>query len=129
MIAGHTRVETAKAASEFPAPWMRFTSLSSYVLGCRQVELRPAVYSYQGVDFEDLSQVNATILIVDPDDSGLSREEITGLQEQGKALIAYLSIGQAESCRSYWREGWKLNPPHCLDAEDPEWPGNYWVRF
>jgi len=129
VIAGHTRVETARAASEFLAPWVRLTALSNYVLGCRQVILGPAIYSYQGVTFKDLNEVNATILIVDPDDSGLSREEITKLHEQGKTVIAYLSIGQAESYRSYWKEEWKLNPPHWLDAEDPEWPENYWVRF
>ncbi len=51
VIAGHTRVETAKAALEFPSPWMRLTALSSYTLNCSQVTLGPVVYSYQGGRF------------------------------------------------------------------------------
>ncbi len=129
IIAGHTRIETARAASEFPAPWIRLTALSDYILGCRPVRLGPVVYSYQGVTFEDLSKVNATILVVDPDDSRLSKEDTVKLHEQGKTVIAYLSIGQAESYRSYWDDKWELDTPRWLGTEDLEWPENYWVRY
>jgi len=129
VIAGHTRVETAKAASEFPSTWIRLTALSNYILGCDQVILGPVVYSYQGVGYEDLAEVNATVLIVDPDDSGLTNEEITRLHIQGKTVIAYLNIGQAERFRSYWKKEWEINPPSWLGEEDAEWPENYWVSF
>jgi len=129
VIAGHTRLETAEASSKFPSSWIRLTPLSSYILNCSQVVLGPVVYSYQGVSFEELSKVNATILIIDPDDSRLTKEELKMLHAQGKTVIAYVSIGQAESYRSYWKKEWKENPPSWLGAEDPEWPENYWVKY
>ncbi len=47
----------------------------------------------------------------------------------GRKMIAYLSIGEAENYRSYWKPGWKQNPPDFLMKENPDWPGNYGVKF
>ena len=46
-----------------------------------------------------------------------------------RLVIAYMSIGEAESYRSYWNTGWKLIPPPWLEKENPDWPGNYKVRY
>ncbi|NWF78310.1 MAG: endo alpha-1,4 polygalactosaminidase [Chloroflexi bacterium] len=65
-------------------------------------------------------------------------EEITSLKNslRGKVL-AYLSIGEAEDYRWYWREEWDANhdgqpdpgAPEWLDEGNPDWPGNYKVRY
>ncbi len=48
----------------------------------------------------------------------------------GKRLvIAYLSIGEAEDYRYYWEKSWYANPPDWLESENPDWPGNYIVRY
>ena len=47
----------------------------------------------------------------------------------GRKVIAYLSIGEAEDYRPYWRRSWKTNPPAFLLAENPEWKGNYRVKY
>jgi cysteinyl-tRNA synthetase len=44
-------------------------------------------------------------------------------------VIAYLSIGEAEDYRYYWKPVWKTNPPSWLKAEDPNWEGNYVVAY
>ena len=50
-------------------------------------------------------------------------------------VIAYMSIGEAEDYRWYWDERWirgkKLtkNAPAWLDALNPDWKGNYKVRY
>ena len=55
--------------------------------------------------------------------------------QQGRKVIAYLSIGEAEDYRPYWRKEWgrkgKLTAaaPAWLGAENPEWKGNYRVRY
>jgi len=46
-----------------------------------------------------------------------------------RLLLAYLSIGEAERYRFYWREDWEKSPPAWLAEENKEWPGNYNVRF
>ncbi len=53
----------------------------------------------------------------------------------GRKVIAYISIGEAEDYRPYWRKEWvsrgKLTAaaPAWLGAENPEWKGNYRVKY
>lgn len=44
-------------------------------------------------------------------------------------VIAYMSIGEAENYRFYWKQDWKTGSPSWLREENPEWPGNYAVRY
>lgn len=46
-----------------------------------------------------------------------------------RLVIAYLSIGEAEEYRYYWRPEWKTSPPGWLFGENCRWPGNHLVRF
>ncbi|MFQ5754146.1 MAG: endo alpha-1,4 polygalactosaminidase [bacterium] len=46
-----------------------------------------------------------------------------------RLVIAYMSIGEAEDYRYYWKAEWKTNPPSWLAVENPNWPGNYKVRY
>lgn len=62
-------------------------------------------------------------------------DEIAGLKTKpdgGRRLvISYLSIGEAERYRSYWKREWDApeTRPQWLGAENPLWPGNYLVTF
>ncbi len=47
----------------------------------------------------------------------------------GRKIIAYLSIGEAEDYRTYWQTEWKQNRPDFLMKENPDWPGNYSIKF
>ena len=48
----------------------------------------------------------------------------------GKRLVfSYISIGEAEDYRYYWQPNWNTTPPNWLDAENPNWTGNYKVRY
>jgi cysteinyl-tRNA synthetase len=48
----------------------------------------------------------------------------------GKRLVfSYVSIGEAEDYRYYWQPNWSTARPTWLDAENPNWPGNYKVRY
>jgi cysteinyl-tRNA synthetase, unknown class len=44
-------------------------------------------------------------------------------------VVSYLSIGEAEDYRYYWNKDWKTNKPEWLEAENPEWEGNYKVQY
>ena len=48
-----------------------------------------------------------------------------------KLLISYMSIGEAEDYRYYWQKSWEkpATRPAWLDALNPEWEGNYKVRY
>lgn len=49
----------------------------------------------------------------------------------GRTVIAYISIGEAEDYRPYWRKEWKLSSsaPGWLGGENPDWKGNYRVKY
>jgi len=55
--------------------------------------------------------------------------------QPGRKIIAYISIGEAEDYRPYWRKEWgshgKLTAtaPKWLGTENPEWKGNYIVKY
>ena len=60
------------------------------------------------------------------------QKELASMKRSDKKrkIIAYLSIAEAESYRPYWREDWlKLKRPEFLLDENPEWKGNYYVRY
>ena len=53
----------------------------------------------------------------------------------GRKVVAYMSIGEAENYRPYWRKEWSSNgkltaiAPAWLAEENPEWKGNYRVKY
>ena len=62
-------------------------------------------------------------------EKAFTRDQIAAIQNSGKIALAYLSIGEAETYRFYWKPSWKTNPPAWLGPENPNWPGNFKVRF
>ncbi len=75
------------------------------------------------------------VLIIDAFFNGnlLSKEDVNRLNVKPngarRLVIAYMSIGEAEDYRYYWKDEWKTNPPDWLDEENPDWPGNYKVKY
>ena len=54
-----------------------------------------------------------------------------------KILLCYMSIGEAENYRPYWQDEWDAddngvpddNAPEWLGIENPDWDGNYKVKY
>ena len=46
-----------------------------------------------------------------------------------RIVLCYLSIGEAENYRSYWKRAWENKPPSWLGVENPAWKGNFAVRY
>ena len=44
-------------------------------------------------------------------------------------MLTYESIGEAEDYRDYWQSGWKSAKPSWMLGENPDWEGNYSVKF
>ncbi len=94
------------------------------------------VYQLQDFDVEGISNANAELAVIDysydgTEDQEVPKSDVLAMKsgEYPKALIAYMSIGEAEDYRFYWREEWNTNPPSWLGPENPSWPGNYKVRY
>jgi cysteinyl-tRNA synthetase, unknown class len=86
----------------------------------------------------DRIAANVDLLVIDAQrPSGtqrvLNQEEVerfrTRPDGRRRIVLAYLSIGEAESYRPYWWSHWRLFGPSWLGAENKDWKGNFRVRF
>ena len=86
-------------------------------------------YQLQDASFENLKKLSVKYLVIDVDDAKLSPNEIARLRQDGKKVLSYLSIGEAENYRDYWQNDWATGNPNFIDAENPDWEGNYKVKY
>lgn len=91
----------------------------------------PLLYQLQNASFESLSKTKFRVAVVDMDDADLTAVQVAELTSvQNSTLLTYISIGEAENYRSYWRDGnWNTARPDFLLGENPDWEGNFLVRF
>lgn len=83
-----------------------------------------------------LEQSRHDVLIIDAffnETEALDTNDLARLRmkPQGgrRLIISYMSIGQAESYRWYWKPFWMATPPSFIVHEDPYWTGNYYVNY
>ena len=94
-------------------------------------------YLLQDVDIDEIHESKYDLMIIDYSSDGseegeLSSSDITYMKsgdDKKKLLFSYLSIGEAENYRFYWDKDWETAPPDWLDEENPQWEGNYKVKY
>ena len=94
-------------------------------------------YQLQNVNLVSIPQ-GADVLVVDYSRDGsearsLKQAEIDRLRTRAdgskRIVLAYMSIGEAENYRFYWKRTWEPGKPAWLGEENPEWKGNFQVRY
>lgn len=86
------------------------------------------LYQLQNTNYQTLNSLSFHAATVDDDDSGLTASQLSSLTTAGKAVLSYLSIGEAESYRSYWKQEWNTHPPEFFVDQNPDW-GSTRVKF
>lgn len=89
-------------------------------------------YQLQDINPEEVAAIRADIKVIDPTRDGVkafTREEVSSMRNKGERIIAYISIGEAENYRPYWRTLTPQDRAKFVDAENPEWEGNYKVKY
>lgn len=93
-------------------------------------------YSSKQDFVNELQTTNFDILLIDlcaGDNEPLDTNDVLALKTKAnggqRLIIAYMSIGEAEDYRYYWKDGWIEEPPDWLAEQNPDWPGNYKVRY
>jgi cysteinyl-tRNA synthetase len=97
--------------------------------------INPENYASKQDFITAVSQTNYDVVLMDLffNETEFTASEIEMLklkQNGGKRLvISYMSIGEAEDYRYYWKDEWKKDEPVWLDRENPDWEGNYKVWY
>ncbi len=102
-------------------------------------------YQLQEVDLTVLGDSAFDLVVMDYSSDGSeegrwSAGQVASLKHSpggDKTLLSYMSIGEAEDYRWYWRDEWDADrdgspdpgAPPWLGPGNPEWPGNYKVRY
>ena len=95
------------------------------------------LYQLQGLDLAAIGNTMYDLVVMDYSADGTEAGEFGAAQIAAlkhspggeKIVLAYMSIGEAETYRFYWQDGWAPGNPPWLDAENPDWPGNYKVHY
>ena len=103
------------------------------------------LYQLQNLDLTAAGNSRFDVVITDYAANGheatrFTRGQIAALQHSpggAKRVLAYMSIGEAETYRWYWQQAWDANgdgvpdkgAPSWLGRSNPDWTDNYKVRF
>lgn len=98
--------------------------------------INPENFATKSDFIQAVTATNYDLLIMDlffHDDSPFTAAEVNQLKAKAnggsRLLIAYMSIGEAEDYRYYWDADWDSNQPAWLDKENPNWKGNFKVKY
>lgn len=93
-------------------------------------------YQLQDIDLQEIEESGYQLLVIDYSEDGTDDEEYTSEEidkvksgRSARKVISYISIGEAEDYRYYFQDSWENNPPEWLDGENPDWEGNYKVKY
>lgn len=83
-----------------------------------------------------VTATNYDLLLMDlffTDGTAFTAAEVEQLRSKAnggkRMVVCYMSIGEAENYRYYWQSAWDTNKPSWMDAENPDWEGNFKVKY
>lgn len=97
--------------------------------------LNPEKFSNKQDYIDAISNTLYDIIIIDCFYNGelLTTNDVAQLKAKNhifpRLVISYMSIGEAEDYRYYWQTGWDSSKPDWIEAENPDWEGNYKVKY
>ena len=97
--------------------------------------INPESFSSKSDFLDAIGGTNYDLVIVDLffEDTPLSASDIARIKvkENGaeRLVVCYMSIGEAEDYRYYWQDDWAESSPAWLGGENPDWEGNYNVKY
>ena len=97
--------------------------------------INPENYGSKQAFIDAVAKTNYDVILIDAffNEQIWQNHEVAALKTKangGKRLvISYVSIGEAEDYRYYWQPGFSTNHPDWLSDVNPDWPGNYKVKY
>lgn len=101
--------------------------------------LNPSEFKTRESYLNTLATTNFDLLLIDPfvfefsAGTQLTAKEVASLKTKAnggaRLVIAYMSIGEAEDFRHYWKPSYDTDPPPWIADENPNFPGDFKVRY
>ncbi len=97
--------------------------------------INPSRFTSKQSFIDAVTLSNYDLLIMDYffNDEEFTEVELNELRQKAnggkRLLVSYMSIGEAEDYRYYWQSDWSSNPPRWMSAENPDWKGNFKVKY
>ncbi|MCH4887687.1 hypothetical protein EZV73_08885 [Acidaminobacter sp. JC074] len=97
--------------------------------------INPERYDSKEAFLEAIKSTNYDLIIIDAyfHERQLTKEDIMSLKLKAdggsRLIISYMSIGEAEDYRYYWQQEWYESSPDWLLDKNPDWKGNYKVKY
>lgn len=97
--------------------------------------INPGKYASKSAFLQAVQQSGHDIIIMDAffNEEEFSPVEIESLKTKAggatRLVIAYMSIGEAENYRYYWKKDWKPGNPSFVYHKNPDWKGNFKVFY
>ncbi|KOS05925.1 hypothetical protein AM493_07675 [Flavobacterium akiainvivens] len=97
--------------------------------------INPVNYSTKAEFIATVNATNYDIIIIDLflEEQQFTQAEIAQMKHKAnggsRLIVCYMSIGEAEDYRYYWDTSWNSTRPSWIAAENPDWPGNYKVKY
>jgi len=98
--------------------------------------INPEYFSTKTGFIDAVTATNYDLVIIDlffNDGTEFTSSDIHQLKSKAnggsRLVISYLSIGEAEDYRYYWQNDWNKNEPSWMDEENPDWQGNFKVKY
>lgn len=132
-------LRTAPAAEPEPGSGPGHVPLVRRAVGTGAFEgVRSWGYQLQKVNIAEVAASVFDVMVVDysrdgSDEQAFTRDDVARMQTKAdgsrRLVLAYMSIGEAESYRYYWDPAWSAQKPPWLLDENPDWKENYSVCF
>lgn len=83
-----------------------------------------------------VAATNYDLLIIDlyfNDSTAFTQADLASMRTKAnngdRLIVCYMSIGEAENYRYYWQKTWDTEKPSWMVAENPDWAGNFEVKY
>lgn len=100
------------------------------------IVLNPDIdYSSKSSYLSAIKKSNYDLIFIDMYFSGnkLSKSDVSSLKKKANGgrryICGYVSVGEAEDYRYYWKSSYKKSQPLWMATENKEWEGNYKVLY
>lgn len=89
----------------------------------------PFILQYGGLSYQAILEASAPLFIVEPSDVNLTPSQLAIIEEEGKRVVAYVSIGEVETGTDFWNRHNLTGDEEFIGDPNPNWDNHFTVDY